>query len=165
MLHLPKIVCIMCIIVYYFRLHRSTTYVDGAYCCRPTLVGPKKHVLDKSADPPYEGAILTAERAVRCENRDALRWAVQKWLNWSRCRLYWVVDSYMDPRKHVLLGVHICGTWRLANTIEPFMSGGDVAFLLNYFDHLLVTHRRSIAERGLCFQRRLVCQFVCLSTR
>jgi len=28
------------------------------------------------------------------------------------------------------------------------------------------THRRSIAERGGCFQRRLlVCQFVCLSER
>jgi len=32
---------------------------------------------------------------------------------------------------------------------------------LDYY-YLLVTHRRSIAERGGCFQRRL---FVCLSTR
>jgi len=42
----------------------------------------------------------------------------------------------VGPRKHALdVGTH----WRhLANTIEPFMCGGDVAFLSNYFDHLLM---------------------------
>jgi len=42
----------------------------------------------------------------------------------------------MCPRKHVLgCGVH----WHhLANTTEPSMCGGDVAFLSSYFDHLLV---------------------------
>ena len=67
------------------RPHRSTTYVDAAYCCRPsslgsrsvtlaspantaapiempfglrTRVGPGNHVLDGGPDPPWEGAIL-----------------------------------------------------------------------------------------------------------
>jgi len=44
----------------------------------------------------------------------------------------------VGPRKHVGLlngGAH----WRnLTNTIEPSMCGGDVAFLSNYFDHLLL---------------------------
>jgi len=32
------------------------------------------------------------------------------------------------------MGAH----WRnLANTIEPFVRGGEAAFLSNYFDHLL----------------------------
>ena len=41
-------------------------------------------------------------------------------------------------RKHVLDG----STHRsyLANTIEPFMCGGDAVFLSNYFDHLLILH-------------------------
>ena len=40
------------------------------------------------------------------------------------------------PRTHVLAeGAH----WRnLANTSEPFMCGGNAAFLSNYFDHLLL---------------------------
>ena len=32
--------------------------------------------------------------------------------------------------------VHVGATWRLANTIEPFLCGGDVAFSSNYFGHL-----------------------------
>jgi len=32
-----------------------------------------------------------------------------------------------------------CAHWRhLANTIETSLCGGDAAFLLNYFDHLLL---------------------------
>ena len=74
------------------RPHRSTTYVDVDYCCRPssvvcvsvchtsepcktaepiempfglrTLVGPVNHVLDRGPDPPLEGAFLR-ERGVR----------------------------------------------------------------------------------------------------
>jgi len=38
----------------------------------------------------------------------------------------------MGPRKHV---PHWC---HLANTIEPSMCGSSVAFLSNYFDHLLL---------------------------
>jgi len=38
----------------------------------------------------------------------------------------------VGPRKHG------GALWRhLLNTVEPFMCGGDVAFLSNYFDHLL----------------------------
>jgi len=71
-----------------FRPHRSTTYLDAAYCYRPssvvcrsvtlvspvktaapieipfelrTSVGPRNHVLDGGADPPWEGAILKGE--------------------------------------------------------------------------------------------------------
>jgi len=41
----------------------------------------------------------------------------------------------MGPRKHVTWDAH----WRhLANTIEPSVCGGDVAFLSNYFDYLLM---------------------------
>jgi len=44
------------------------------------------------------------------------------------------VWTLVGPKKHVLDGgAH----WHhLANTIEPSMCGGDVAFLSNYFDHL-----------------------------
>jgi len=74
------------------RPHRSTTYVDVAYCYRPssvvcrsvtlvspakmaeliempfglrTRVGPGNHVLDGSPDPPWEGAILGAQSGVQ----------------------------------------------------------------------------------------------------
>jgi len=78
-----------------FRPHRSTTYVDAAYCYRPssvvcrsatlvrpvktaapieipfrlrTRVGPRNHVLDGSPDPPLEGAILRGgEGASQCK--------------------------------------------------------------------------------------------------
>jgi len=44
--------------------------------------------------------------------------------------------TLLGPRKHLLEGAH----WRnLANAIEPFMCGGDAAFLPNYFDHLLLS--------------------------
>ena len=76
------------------RLHRNTTYVDVAYCYRPssvsvglsvTLVSPAKtaeliemlfwlrtrvgsgnHVLDGGLDPPWEAAILSGKRASHC---------------------------------------------------------------------------------------------------
>jgi len=43
--------------------------------------------------------------------------------------------TWVGPGMHVL----DCGTyWRhLADTVEPSMCGGDVAFLSSYFDHLL----------------------------
>jgi len=60
--------------------------------------------------------------------------ALQKSLNRSRCRLGcglgWVEGSIvLDGSAH----------WRrLANAIEPSMSGGDEAFLSNYFDQLVI---------------------------
>ena len=43
--------------------------------------------------------------------------------------------TLVDPRKHVF---DASARWRhLANTIEPCMCGGDVAFLSNYFAHML----------------------------
>jgi len=76
------------------RPHRSTTYVDAAYCCRlssvvcwsvtpvspakmaapikmpfglRTQVVPRNHVLDGGPDSPWEGAILRGERASYCK--------------------------------------------------------------------------------------------------
>jgi len=47
-----------------------------------------------------------------------------------------VVWTRVVSRKHILDGgAH----WRhLTNMIEPFMCGGDAAFLSNYLDHLFV---------------------------
>jgi len=46
----------------------------------------------------------------------------------------WVVDSGGPKEACIMWGAH----WRnLANTNEPSMSGGDAAFLSNYFDCLL----------------------------
>jgi len=73
------------------RLHRSTTYVDAAYCYRPsnvvcrsvtlvspaktaepiempfglwTWVGPRNHVLDGDSDPPMGRGNFEGERDV-----------------------------------------------------------------------------------------------------
>jgi len=60
----------------------------------------------------------------------------------------------VGARNHVLDG---SAHWRnLANTIEPFMCGGDAEFFSNYFDHLLSLP----APRGMCNRR---CLSVCLS--
>jgi len=97
------------------RLHRSTTYVDTAYCywlssvvCRSVTlvspaktagpinmpfglwprVGPRNHVLDGSPDSPMgRGNFEGEKRSPVVKYRDTLCWAVQKWLNRSRCRL------------------------------------------------------------------------------
>jgi len=42
-----------------------------------TLVGPRYHVLDESPDPPWEGAILSGERAPIVKYRDTLQRAMQ----------------------------------------------------------------------------------------
>ena len=74
-----------CLFIIVVREHRSTIYVDVAYCCRPssmvclsvTVVNPaemaesievsfglwarmcqRNHILDGSQDPPWEGAIF-----------------------------------------------------------------------------------------------------------
>ena len=82
------------IIIIIIRPHRSTTYIEAAYCYRPssmvcqsvchtsvspaktaapiempfglrTRVGPRNHVLDGGPDPPpWEGANLRGERGV-----------------------------------------------------------------------------------------------------
>jgi len=51
-------------------------------------VGPRNHVLDGVYILPWKGAIFKGEkgRAI-VKHRDLRAWAVQKWLNRSRCRL------------------------------------------------------------------------------
>jgi len=90
-------------------------YVDAAYCYRPTSmvcwclsltvvspakmaepievlfglrtwVGPRNHVLDGGSDLPMEKGNFGWRRLI-IKYRDFLQWAVQKWLNRSRCHL------------------------------------------------------------------------------
>ena len=50
----------------------------------------------------------------------------------------------------------------MANTIEPFMCGGDAAFLSNYFDHLLFRPRKRLRSVVISMS---VCLSVFLSDR
>jgi len=80
-----------------------------------TRVGPRKHVLDGVQFPMRRGKFL-GESTCRGMTDDTLPWAVQKWLNRSRChlgcRLGWAQGSmcYM-------------GCTLPPNTIEPSMFG------------------------------------------
>jgi len=97
------------------RPHHSTTYVDAAYCYRPSSVAcwsvyhsyePRKtaepiempfglwarldstnHVLDAVQIPAWKGAIFRGKGRPIIKYRDLPAWAVQKRLNWSRCCL------------------------------------------------------------------------------
>jgi len=97
------------------RPHHSTTYVDAAYCYRPSSVAcwsvyhsyePRKtaepiempfglwarldstnHVLDAVQIPVWKGAIFRGKGRPIIKYRDLPAWAVQKRLNWSRCCL------------------------------------------------------------------------------
>jgi len=94
----------------YFMPHRSTAYVDAAYCYRPSSVvyrsvchtsdpaktdeaiemplelkarvDPRNHELDGDPDPLWEGAILRGKGRPIVKYRDTLALA-----NRSRCRL------------------------------------------------------------------------------
>ena len=96
-----------------FRPHRSTTYVDATCCYRSSSVvcqsvsqsvtvvcpakmrcrlgcgsgGPRNHALDGVPDPHWKGQFWEEKRRPVVKYRDTLRWAVQKRLNRSRCRL------------------------------------------------------------------------------
>jgi len=91
------------------RPHRSTVYVDVAYCYRPSSVvcrsvalvspakmaeliemqfglrkwvGPGNHVLDGGPDPPWKGANFWGENGRPIvKYRDTLQLSVQRWLN------------------------------------------------------------------------------------
>jgi len=96
------------------RLRRSTTYIDVAYCYRPssvvcrsvtlvspakmaepvempfglrTLVGPGNHVLDGGPDPPMGRGNFQGKVHPIVKCRDTLPSSVLKRLNRSRCRL------------------------------------------------------------------------------
>ena len=96
------------------RPHRGTMYMDAAYCyssvvCRSvtvanraktaeliktqfefrTWVGPRNHVLDVGTGPQWKGEILRGKGWPIVKYSDPLSWAVQKWLEWSRCHLRW----------------------------------------------------------------------------
>jgi len=108
-LHFDYIVCII------IRPHRSSTYVDVAYCYRPssvvcrsvtkvspaktaepiempfglwTLVGPRDHILDGGPDPPMgRGNFEGGKGRLIIKYRDTLRSPVRMRLKQSRCRL------------------------------------------------------------------------------
>jgi len=114
------------------RPYRSTTYIDAAYCYRPssvvcwsvtlvspaktakliempfrlrTLMGPGNCVLDGGPDPPWERAIFWEKRRPIVKCRDTLRSSVQKQLNQSRCRLGFGLGWAQGI---MLDGVHTC---------------------------------------------------------
>jgi len=59
---------------------------------------------------------------------------------WTDRDAVWVVDSG-GPKKPC---IRWCAHWHdLTNAIAPSMSSSDVAFLSNYFDHLLVLTQRT----------------------
>ena len=64
-------------------------------------------------------------------------WAVQKRLNWSRCRL-WM--THVGPRNHVLDGVKIGRIHSPPREVTRRRCG----FLPNYFEHLLLSLRFSL---------------------
>jgi len=86
------------------------------------------------ANTQWEEAILRGDRANRCKVYGRCMVSCAKTAEPIEMP-FWVVDSG-GPRKHVLVwDAH----WRhLAKTTEPSMCCGDSAFLLNYFDHLLL---------------------------
>jgi len=49
--------------------------------------GPKEMCIRWGSRSPCEGAVFLGERTCQCMPDDTLPWAVQKWLNRSRCRL------------------------------------------------------------------------------
>ena len=91
-----------------------------------TQMGPKNNVLDGYLDLPWEWAVLR-EREGRpiVKYREALSWAVQKWLNRWRCCFGL---GLAGAQVNVLGGdAH----WRhLLNTIKASMCCGDAALLL-----------------------------------
>jgi len=95
---------------YIIRPHRGTTYVDAAYCYRPssvichtsepctngwtdrdtiwlrTQVGPGNHVLDGGPDPHEKGQFCGMKGRPIVKYRDILWSSLQRRLNRSRCR-------------------------------------------------------------------------------
>jgi len=72
-----------------FRPHCSTLFVDAAYCYR------------------WSSIVCLSVWCVSLSRS----WALQKWLNRSRCCLGCGVG--MSPRKHTLDGMHIGNNWRI----------------------------------------------------
>jgi len=78
-----------------WSVHQLVTIVSPAKTAEPikmpfavwTRVGPKNHVLHRGPDHPWEGAILRGKGQSITKYKDSLLWAVQKWLNPSRCHL------------------------------------------------------------------------------
>jgi len=88
-----------------------------------TRVGQRNHVLDGDSDPPWEGAILSGERAAHCKVHG--HYAVSCATTAEPIEMLFGIWTQVGPRKHVLGGgAH----WhRLVNTIEPSMCGSDAA--------------------------------------
>jgi len=89
-----------------FRPHRSTTYVDAAYCYRPSSVVCLSVGLSVTLVSPAEIA-------------EPIDMSFGMW-------------TWVGPRKHVLDKDARCRN--RANTIGPSMCGSNAAFLSNFFD-------------------------------
>jgi len=96
-----------------------------------TWVGPRNHVLDGCPDPHAKWQ-FSGKRGGPLQSIGTLCGELCKMAELTK--MPFGLCTLVDPRKHVFnAGAH----WRhLANTI-PCMCGGDVAFLSNYFGHLL----------------------------
>jgi len=63
------------------RCAKTTEPIDMPFWMK-TRVGPRNHVLDADADPPKEGAILAAVRAIQKHWQSSLQPSLQR-----RCRV------------------------------------------------------------------------------
>ena len=97
-----------------------------------TRVSPRNYVLERGPDTQCDGADLNGKRAAIVKLavcRDLCEKAVP-------IEMLFGMWTGVGPRKQALDGG---SHWRnLANTTEPSMCGGDAAFTLYYFDHLLL---------------------------
>jgi len=100
------------------RPHHSTTYVDAAYCYRPSSVV----CLSVGRLVSRSVCLSVCHSNEPCKN------------GWTDQDAIWFEDSGGAKEPCIRWGAH----WRnLANTTEPSMCGSDVAFLSIYFGHLL----------------------------
>ena len=95
------------------------------------LGGPKEPCIRWVSRSPCKVAVFREKGWPIAEYRYPLRWAVQN--GWTDQDAVCIV--YSGGARDVF---HAGAHWRhLANTIELYMCGSDVAFLSNYFGHLL----------------------------
>jgi len=77
---------------------------DAVWVMDSGPVGPRKHVLDAEPDPMW--GVIFRERTCTDMPDDFLTWAVQNWLNRSRCRLgcgRWAEESMCYMGAHRLI--------------------------------------------------------------
>ena len=75
-----------------------------------TWVGPRNRVLDGVHIPHMKRQFGGQKWRLNIKYRDALPWAVEKWLNRSRCSLWYWVRCVQGA---ILDGVHFGATWQI----------------------------------------------------